>query len=282
MNTALRAEETKAIIFISEAHEKFYYEKLKEVRCEDVYHKALVYCLGICNDTRNNIYRIFDFQNGLVKPKCLNEGWQTSGNHSHLQNEISSNISIEVSKSTQTEQRDVSTSNEYENQTSSTEMKQSLEKNEVSPIARQEEGEVSDKIAEMLLVMKICQELGRSAVVDWNETAQAVIIKDGEGTVEGKEAYEILFSEAADYIIDQTYDGYVKKGLDMADWMKELGKYTSRYYKQETVSEQIGIRKAPTNKISIKEKLSEKKAEITKRENSILKEKTTKSVENVL
>ena len=63
---------------------------------------------------------------------------------------------------------------------------------------------------------------------------------------------------------------------------EELGKYTSRYYKQETVSEQIGIRKAPTNKISIKEKLSEKKAEITKRENSILKEKTTKSVENVL
>ena len=199
-----------------------------------------------------------------------------------MQNEISSNISIEVSKSTQTEQRDVSASDEYENETSSTELKQSLEKNEVSPIARQEEGEVSDKIAEMLLVMKICQELGRSAVVDWNETTQAVIIKDGEGTVEGKEAYEILFSEAADYIIDQTYDGYVKKGLDMADWMKELGKYTSRYYKQETVSEQIGIRKAPTNKISIKEKLSEKKAEITKRENSILKEKTTKSVENVL
>ena len=37
-NTALRAEETKRenIIFISEAHEKFYYEKLKEVRYQDV------------------------------------------------------------------------------------------------------------------------------------------------------------------------------------------------------------------------------------------------------
>ena len=78
-NTALRAEKQQELIFISEAHEKFYYEKLKEVRYEDVYHKALIYCLGICNDTRNNIYRIFDFQNGLVKPKCLNEGWQTSG-----------------------------------------------------------------------------------------------------------------------------------------------------------------------------------------------------------
>ena len=39
-NTALGAEK---IIFISEAHEKFYYEKLKEVRYQDVYHKALCY-----------------------------------------------------------------------------------------------------------------------------------------------------------------------------------------------------------------------------------------------
>ncbi len=39
-NTALGAE--KAVIFISDAHEKFYYEKLKEVRYQDVYHKALV------------------------------------------------------------------------------------------------------------------------------------------------------------------------------------------------------------------------------------------------
>jgi len=34
------------VIFISEAHEKFYYEKLKEVRYQDVYHKALCYCKG--------------------------------------------------------------------------------------------------------------------------------------------------------------------------------------------------------------------------------------------
>ena len=29
------------IIFISDAHERFYYEKLKEARNQDVYHKAL-------------------------------------------------------------------------------------------------------------------------------------------------------------------------------------------------------------------------------------------------
>ena len=39
-NTALGAENKKeqTINFISEAHEKFYYEKLKEVRYQDVYH----------------------------------------------------------------------------------------------------------------------------------------------------------------------------------------------------------------------------------------------------
>ena len=52
-STALGAETKKEekIIFISDAHEKFYYEKLKEVRYQDVYHKALCYCLGISDDT---------------------------------------------------------------------------------------------------------------------------------------------------------------------------------------------------------------------------------------
>ena len=73
------AEKEGKIIFISDAHEKFYYEKLKEVRYQDVYHKALCYCLGICNDTRENAYRIYDFKTGNVKTECLHEGWQTSG-----------------------------------------------------------------------------------------------------------------------------------------------------------------------------------------------------------
>lgn len=80
-NTALgaTAEKEGKIIFISDAHEKFYYEKLKEVRYQDVYYKALCYCLGICNDTRENVYRIYDFKTGNVKTECLHEGWQTSG-----------------------------------------------------------------------------------------------------------------------------------------------------------------------------------------------------------
>ena len=80
-NTALGAEGTKKenIIFISDTHEKFYYEKLKEVRYQDVYQKALVYCLGICDDTRRNVDNIYNFKTGCVKTECLHEGWQTSG-----------------------------------------------------------------------------------------------------------------------------------------------------------------------------------------------------------
>ncbi len=65
-STALGAESTKKerIAFISDAHEKFYYEKLKEVRYQDVYHKALVYCLGISDETRRNAKRIYDFKSG--------------------------------------------------------------------------------------------------------------------------------------------------------------------------------------------------------------------------
>ena len=55
-NTALGAENKKeqTINFISEAHEKFYYKKLKEVRYQDVYHKALCYCLEEADIVREN------------------------------------------------------------------------------------------------------------------------------------------------------------------------------------------------------------------------------------
>ena len=79
--TALGAGAKKAqkFNFISETHEKFYFEKLELVRHKDVYHKALVYCLGINSDTRRNVDRIYDFKTGCVKTECLQEGWQTSG-----------------------------------------------------------------------------------------------------------------------------------------------------------------------------------------------------------
>ena len=80
-NTALRAENrnSRTITFKSREHEKFYEEYLKKCKYQDVYHRALVYCLGIDRDTRNNVNKIYNFKTGCVKTECLQEGWQTSG-----------------------------------------------------------------------------------------------------------------------------------------------------------------------------------------------------------
>ena len=79
MNSTALGAKKENISFISEAHEKFYYEKIQQVRYVDVYHKALCYCLGMNGDTRRNVDSIYDFKTGCVKPECLHEGWQTSG-----------------------------------------------------------------------------------------------------------------------------------------------------------------------------------------------------------
>ena len=81
-NTATRADKekiTRTITFKNQAHEDFYQRYLPKCRYQDVYHKALVYCLGIDRDTREHVDRIYDFRIGNVKPECLHEGWQTSG-----------------------------------------------------------------------------------------------------------------------------------------------------------------------------------------------------------
>ena len=68
-NTALRAGEKKdsrTITFKNKEHEKFYREYLPRCRYQDVYHKALVYCLGIDRDTREHVDLIYDFRTGYV------------------------------------------------------------------------------------------------------------------------------------------------------------------------------------------------------------------------
>ena len=80
-NTAKGAgkKDTRTITFKNDEHKKFYKEYLQKCRYQDVYHKALVYCLGIDRNTRVNVDRIYDFKTGCVKTECLHEGWQTSG-----------------------------------------------------------------------------------------------------------------------------------------------------------------------------------------------------------
>ncbi len=76
-NTAIRAEQT--IMFANEHHRDFYYEFLPQCRHQDAYTSALIYCLGIDEDTRNHVKDIYDIQTGYVNPKCLRQGWITSG-----------------------------------------------------------------------------------------------------------------------------------------------------------------------------------------------------------
>ena len=82
-NTALRAGAQSAnnthMVFTDEEHERFYYEKLEQARSQDCYHKALIYVLGISEDTRKHFSQIYDIKTGNVKTDCLYQGWQTSG-----------------------------------------------------------------------------------------------------------------------------------------------------------------------------------------------------------
>lgn len=87
-NTALRATaqyaqvqstENSHMVFADREHEKFYYEKLEQARYQDCYHQALIYTLGISRDTREHFSQIYNIKTGSIMPKCLSEGWQTSG-----------------------------------------------------------------------------------------------------------------------------------------------------------------------------------------------------------
>ncbi len=82
-NTAVSAQvqgtDNTHMVFKDEEHEKFYYGKLAQARYQDCYHKALIYVLGISEDTRNHFSQIYDMKSGYIKTECLHQGWQTSG-----------------------------------------------------------------------------------------------------------------------------------------------------------------------------------------------------------
>ncbi|MDO5292780.1 MAG: DUF6075 family protein [bacterium] len=77
-NTALSAKNER-IIFKNDSHQKFYEKWILKCRYQDVYHKALVYCLGISEDTRKHVRQIYNFETGCVNTECLTNGWITSG-----------------------------------------------------------------------------------------------------------------------------------------------------------------------------------------------------------
>ena len=67
------------MVFVNEEHKRSYYEKLAQVRYRDCYHRALIYILGISEDTRKHFKQIYDIKSGCIKTECLHRGWQTSG-----------------------------------------------------------------------------------------------------------------------------------------------------------------------------------------------------------
>lgn len=67
------------IRFSSKEHEKFFYQMLAKCGKHDSYYSSFFYCVGISEDTRNHVDRMFDFKERLIKPGALHEGWQTGG-----------------------------------------------------------------------------------------------------------------------------------------------------------------------------------------------------------
>ena len=89
--------------------------------------------------------------------------------------------------------------------------------------------QLNKRLSEMSAVVKICGALDRKDVVGWNEETQAVTITDDERTLVGKEVYDFLFAEAADYVMMQTISGETEKALEMDGLLKDARQYASRY-----------------------------------------------------
>ena len=97
--------------------------------------------------------------------------------------------------------------------------------------------QLNKRLSEMSAVVKICGALDRKDVVGWNEKTQAVTIADDERALEGKEVYDFLFAEAADYVMMQTISGETEKALEMDGLLKDAGQYASRYEGEPSIEQ---------------------------------------------
>lgn len=98
--------------------------------------------------------------------------------------------------------------------------------------------QINERLSEMSAVVKICGALDRKDVVGWNEETQAVTIADDERTLKGKEVYDFLFAEAADYVMMQTISGETEKALAMDSLLKDARQYASRYDGEPSVEQE--------------------------------------------
>ena len=72
--------EVMDIVFADEAHQRFFYEKVRELpnSRRDSEEIAMIYTLGICDKTRAAFSKIVDQNTLQVNPLVLFAGWQTS------------------------------------------------------------------------------------------------------------------------------------------------------------------------------------------------------------
>lgn len=72
--------ETMDIVFASEAHERFFREKVRELpnSRKDNKEVAMIYTLGICDMTRAAFTQIVAQRTEQINPMALFAGWQTS------------------------------------------------------------------------------------------------------------------------------------------------------------------------------------------------------------
>ena len=77
---AINKLEVMDIVFADEAHERFFYEKVRELpnSRRDSEEIAMIYTLGICDKTRAAFSNIVDQRTFQVNPLVLFAGWQTS------------------------------------------------------------------------------------------------------------------------------------------------------------------------------------------------------------
>lgn len=67
------------IQFRNAAHRDFVLENLDKCKVNDCYHRAFFYVMGISEETRMNIGKMFDFKRDCIIPEGMHGGWQTSG-----------------------------------------------------------------------------------------------------------------------------------------------------------------------------------------------------------
>ncbi len=94
---------------------------------------------------------------------------------------------------------------------------------------REQDKSLADKLSEMSVIAQICGELGRKDVVEWNEETGAVMIVDGEQSLEGKEVYDTLLVDATDFVMLKTVNGDVEKAVIMDGLLKQATEYSKRY-----------------------------------------------------